>query len=72
MVINMNPIFDNVLFYGGIAFAACVVIAAMIYLCVYKSGVKRLMLKLEAEYGKKERKPSSKHSSSAAARKRGI
>lgn len=70
----MNPIlFDKALFYGGIVFAALAVLAAVIYLCIYKSTIKRLMLKLEAEYGKRERKPDSKHkSTNTSAEKGGI
>lgn len=64
----MNPILDEVLFYGGVAFSALAVLAAAIYLCVYKAGMKRLIAKLETEYGKKERKPASK----SAAGKRGV
>ncbi len=67
----MNTIIDEILFYGGISFSVCAVITAIIYLCVYRLSLNRLINKLESEYGKREQHPASNRGLSGAAKKKG-
>ena len=47
---------DEMLFYGGIIGAGCILAAAVLYLCISRIQLSKLNAQLNEEYGKREKK----------------
>lgn len=52
----MEWVTDEILFYGGMAAAGCILAAAIIYLCISQIGIVRLNARLDSEYGERTEK----------------
>lgn len=52
----MEWITDELLFYGGMTVAGCAVLALILCLCVSQIKKVRLSIRLDNEYGEREKK----------------
>ena len=52
----MEWITDELLFYGGMAIAACSLLALLLCVCIFQIKKVRLNARLDAEYGEQKKK----------------